>query len=262
VGFDFSAYHAVLLDLDGTLYHEEHALPGAAELVARLTREDRPFACLSNSTLGPAQLTRRLSRMGIAMPESAIYTAAVAACDYVLTHFARPAVFNLATQDINDLLEGKVNLANTEHDACDAVICGVPGSVFATEARQRTAMLLARKGAILVGTCADRVYPSPRGLEIGVGALTAMLAYAANVTPVFTGKPQRLFFEELCTRLRVEPHRCVLIGDNLESDIAGAKAVGMTTMLVLTGVTREQDVPHIPSHLKPDLVIPNLIELC
>jgi HAD superfamily hydrolase (TIGR01450 family) len=262
VGFDFSVYDAVLLDLDGTLYHEEHALRGAPELVDRLIREGRRFACLSNSTLGPARLTKRLSRMGIAMPESAIYTAAAAACDYVRATFKhRASVFNLATEDIHDLLEGEVHWASSISDPCNVVICGAPANVFATEERQRTAMLHLRHGATLVGICADRVYPSPRGLELGCGALASMLAYAANVTPIYTGKPEALFFHELCERLGVQPSRCILIGDNLESDIAGAKAVGMKTMLVLTGVTHEADVPRIPPHLKPDLIIPNLAEL-
>ena len=75
--------------------------------------------------------------------------------------------------------------------------------------------------------CADRVYPSPRGLEFGSGAMTAMMSYASGVAGVFTGKPEAVFFEELCSQLAVEPRRCLLIGDNLESDVGGAKRMGM-----------------------------------
>ena len=64
------------------------------------------------------------------------------------------------------------------------------------------AMILLRNGAAHVAICADRVYPSPRGLEFGVGALAAMLAYASGATPVYCGKPEKLFFQELCRRLR------------------------------------------------------------
>ena len=104
-------------------------------------------------------------------------------------------------------------------------------------------MLLLRKGAALAAICADRVYPSPRGLEFGVGAMAAMLAYAVDVRPIFCGKPEKLFFNELCHRLGVRPDRCVLIGDNLESDIAGAKGVGMKTILTLTGVATRKTPP-------------------
>jgi 4-nitrophenyl phosphatase len=91
--------------------------------------------------------------------------------------------------------------------------------------------------------------------------MASMLAYAAGVTPLYTGKPEPIFFQELCTRLGVEPSRCILIGDNLESDIAGAKRLGMATILTLTGVTHAADVPSIPPHLRPDWIVADLSEM-
>ena len=263
--FDFDAFDAVLLDLDGTIYHEEHALPGAVELIRRFQVEGRKYACLTNSTSNPERIAARLGRMGVKVDPAHIYTAAAAACDFVMERFgaqsAPPRVFNLSTEGVHDMLDGKVQWVNDERGPCDAVVCGVPVNVFATDERQRAAMILLRKGAALVAICADRVYPSPRGMEFGVGAMSAMMAYAANVTPVFTGKPERFFFEELCRRLGVAPRRCVLVGDNLESDIAGAKGVGMKAVLVLTGVATEADVQRLPAELRPDWVAPGLPEL-
>ncbi|HEY7119895.1 MAG TPA: HAD-IA family hydrolase [Tepidisphaeraceae bacterium] len=257
--FDFSPYAAVLLDLDGTLYHEDHVLPGAADLVHRIQGEGRKYACLTNSTSSPQRLRKRLSQMGIDIPEANIYTAAAAAADWVLERYPpRPRVFNLATEGLHEMLDGRVNWVNQIGEPCDAVIAGAPANVFATNERQRTALYLCRAGATLVGVCADRVYPSLRGLEFGSGAMTHMLAYAANVTPVYAGKPEPIFFEELCAKLGVEPGRCILVGDNLESDIAGARQFGMTTVLTLTDVTRPEDVPNIPSPLKPGHVVQDL----
>lgn len=266
---DFADFEAVLLDLDGTVYHEEHALPGAVELVGRLRARDSRFACLTNSTSSPARIADRLSRMGIAIDAAHVYTAARATADYVLQTFASdspagrhlPRVFNLSTEGIQEMLEGHVKWVERSEEECDAVICGVPLNVFATAERQRTAMLLLRQGAALVAICADRVYPSPRGLEFGVGAMAAMLAYAANARPVYCGKPEPLFFNELCHRLDVRPDRCVLIGDNLESDIAGAKRVGMKTVLTLTGVASKQDAERLPPAQRPDWIISDLREL-
>src|SRR5580765_1081378 len=65
VPINFDAFEAVLLDLDGTVYHEEHALPGAVELIHRLQREGRKYACLTNSTSSPDRLADRLQRMGV-----------------------------------------------------------------------------------------------------------------------------------------------------------------------------------------------------
>lgn len=259
VSFDFSRFSAVLLDLDGTIYHEDHVLPGAAALVARLQREGRKYACITNSTSNPQRLRARLATMGIEMPTEAIFTAASAAADYVLERFGqRPRVFNLATEGLAELLEGKVHWVNQIGDPCDVVIAGAPANVFATADRQRVALYLLRAGAALVGICADRVYPSPRGLEFGSGPMTEMLAYAAGVRPTYAGKPERIFFEELCHKLGVRPDGCVLVGDNLESDIAGAKKLGMTTVLTLTGVTCAADLDRLMASARPDLVIEDL----
>jgi HAD superfamily hydrolase (TIGR01450 family) len=256
---DFSPFSAVLLDLDGTLYHEDQVLPGAAALVRRLQDEGRIYACLTNSTSSPQRLQARLAGMGIEMPTAVIYTAASASADYVLERFAvRPRVFNLATEGLAELLEGKVTWVSAIGEACDAVIAGAPANLFATAERQRIALYLLRAGAALVGICADRIYPSPRGLEFGSGAMAEMLAYAANVRPTYAGKPEAIFFQELCRKLEVEPGSCVLIGDNLESDIAGAKKLGMTTVLTLTGVSAASDVARASPALAPDRIIEDL----
>src|SRR4051812_31229896 len=103
---DFSPYHAVLLDLDGTLCHEDHALPGAVEVVKKFQAEQKKFAILSNSTDSPLRVMQRLERMGLDVEPDVIYTAAAAACDYVLATYAtnpesrKPRVFNLATESV------------------------------------------------------------------------------------------------------------------------------------------------------------------
>ena len=262
---DLSKYEAVLLDLDGTVYFEEHPLPGAVELIRRLQGHRRKYACLTNSTSSPDRVSARLKRMGVEVDPNHIYTAAAATADYVLETFGADGrianVYNLSTEGIHDMLDGKVKWVDGENEPCDAVICGVPLNLYATDERRRTAMLLLKKGAALAAICADRVYPSPRGLEFGVGAMAAMLAYATQVQPVYCGKPEALFFHELCHRLVAEPSRCVLVGDNLESDIAGARSVGMHTILTLSGITKRQDVERLAAEKKPDAVVEDLREL-
>jgi HAD superfamily hydrolase (TIGR01450 family) len=264
---DFTPYHAVLLDLDGTLCHEDHALPGAVEVVTRFQNENRKFAILSNSCDSPLRVMQRLENMGLDVDPDVIYTAAAAACDYVLQTFAtnpetrKPRVFNLATESVHDMLEGMVEWVVDQTQHCDAIICGAPANAHATEERRRTALVLARHGAAIVGCCADRVYPSPRGIEFGSGAMTWMLSYAANVEPIFCGKPEKLFFQELCHRIQVAPEMCILVGDNLEADIHGAKGVNMRTILSLSGVTRAADIEQLTDEQRPDLLIQDLREL-
>src|SRR5215207_3282451 len=149
---DFSPYQAVLLDLDGTVYHEDHPLPGAIELIKRLQTEQRPFACLSNSSASPLRIMTRLEMMGVDIDPNNIYTAAAAACDYVVETLGRenpdaprkPRVFNLATESVDEMLSGLVDWVNASNEACDCVIVGPPDTVYTDPQRQRTALLLAR----------------------------------------------------------------------------------------------------------------------
>ncbi len=121
-----------------------------------------------------------------------------------------------------------------------------------------TAIKLLRGGAKLVGVCADRLYPSRHGLEIGCGAFCAMLAYAAGTRPTFCGKPEASFFHDACRLIGAEPSQCLMIGDNLDADILGAKAVGMRAGLVLGGVSTQKDVADLPDDLRPAFVADDL----
>ena len=262
---DFSPYQAVLLDLDGTLLRQDAALPGAAALVDHLRAIGRPFAIITNSTAGPRRVAERLQAEGIAVPRGQVWTAAQAACDYVVAkargNLGRPPrVMNLGTIDVDELLDGRAELVNA-HGPCDAVIAGTPTNARAGEERQRLALRLLRDGAELVAVCADRVFPSARGLEFGSGAFTAMLAYAAGVRATYCGKPEKRFFLEVCRRLKVDSRQCLLIGDNLEADVLGGKAVGMRTILVLDGVTRRSDLEQLAPAMHPDAVVTGLTEL-
>ena len=309
---DLNSADAVLLDLDGTVYHDNDPLPGAAELIARLQARGRTFACLSNSTGSPAFVLNRLAGFGVHLNPELVYTAAVATCDYV-RDLARQwprrlRVYNLSSGSAEELLGDAVdwledadvahavrdsNAAKNSHAAedssnssdaadfnrqtdftdstaaCDVVIVGAPTASHATEARRRTALALLRRATArqpggraapprLIGMCADRVFPSPRGIEFGAGALTEMLAYAAGVVPTYIGKPEAVFFRELCRRLGVDPTRCVLVGDNPESDIAGARGVGMKTILTLTGIVTPADLATLPPEGRGDEVIDDL----
>lgn len=263
MAFDFSNYAAILLDLDGTIYHADHALPGAVALLERLKREGRKYACLSNTTLSPQEVAQRLSGFGVTgLDADHIYTAAFAAITHILETFGpRPRVFNLATQGVHEMLDGKVHWVQGPGELCDVVMVGAPASQYASFDRQLMALQLLRDGAKLVGTSADRIYPTQTGVEFGSGALCAMLGYAANCTPYLSGKPQPVFFQNLCKKLGVEPSRCVLIGDNLETDIKGARQQGMMTILPLTGITNRKHLEALAPQDRPQLVIKDLTEL-
>lgn len=257
---DLKSYDAVLLDLDGTIWHEEVALPGAVELIAALQKRRQPFAFISNSGLSPAKLLARLGRMGVSgVACEQVYSAASAACDYVRGRWPKGArVFTIAGSAVDELLGDHVRFVDeADTQPADVVMSASLINPNVTIDRFQIALRHLIRGATLVALCNDRTYPTPRGEEVGAGGVAAMLSFAANVTPVLCGKPQRLFFEELCTHLKVRPDRCVLIGDNLESDIAGAGPLGMKTVLPLTGVTTRTHLEREHTH-RPDWVIEDL----
>lgn len=257
---DLREYEAVLLDLDGTIWAEDVALPGAIELIAALQARRQPFAFISNSDHAPSRLIRRFEAMGASVRPDQIYTASSAACDYVRNHFAAGArVFTVAGPAVVELLADRVTfVADDDARPCDVVISASLAHPNAAVRRLQLALRHLLRGATLVAMCADRRYPTPHGDEVGSGGLAAMLAYAANVQPIFCGKPQRVFFEELCGKLNVRPSRCVLIGDNLESDVAGARQVGMRAILPLTGITKRQHLEHVDPSIAPDAVVEDL----
>lgn len=259
---DLQSFAAVLLDLDGTVFHEETPLPGAMELVTALQRRGQPFAFITNSDLSPSRLRARLLTMGADVQEAQLYTAASAGCDYVRTHFARGVrVFSLAGPAADELLAGHATWVMDADEDCDVVLTASLAQPNATTPRLQMALRFILRGAQHVAFNADRAYPTLRGFEIGSGAVAAMLAYAGKHQPVYGGKPQPVFFEALCQRFALAPPECVLIGDNLESDVLGARCVGMTSILTLTGLTTRDQLASLPLDLTPDYVIDDLRQL-
>ncbi len=259
---DLRAFDAVLIDLDGTVWHEEVPLPGAIDLIARLQARKQKFAFVTNSGLSPARLKDRLVGMGAAVDESHFYSAASASCDFVRQHFPRGTrVFSVAGSACEELLSGHVEWVNDDASECAVVMSASLANKNATPDRFQFAIRHILRGAAHVALCADRAYPTPRGFEIGSGAVAAMLAYACGHQPIYCGKPQRVFFEELCHHLNVEPSRCVLIGDNLEADVAGARQMGMKSIVTLTGITTREMLKANVLGLVPDLVVEGLGEL-
>ena len=260
-------YAGVLLDLDGTLLKHESPLPGAADLVRHLQASGTRTLVVSNTTSGPSVIAKRLKAAGIDVPEDDVLTAAAAAVDYIehtshKLHGRPPRIFNLGQPDLDELLADVGTLVGGAGGECDFVLAGAPANELASDDRRRLALAMLRDGADLVGVCADRVYPSRRGIEFGCGAFCAMLGYAAGVKPTYCGKPEKVFFDDALARLgRPASKDVIMIGDNLEADILGGKAAGLRTGLVLGGVARRSEVDRLPDIMRPGFVVDDLPSL-
>lgn len=267
----FDELDAVLFDMDGTLYRDRHALPGVADVMTRLVGAGVRAVCVTNNSAHTgAQLSARLADMGIPMRAESIFTAAHAmvAIIHEIGEAAgrRPNVFNFAGDALPVELGDSAGLVEGRDAACDVVAV----ATFSRENRKPfdferavTGLNLLRSGATLLVGSADRAFPvkDEHGhlFDFGSGSLGAMFAYAADLSPDrvrYAGKPEPHFFELLGERYGIDIHRCLMVGDNLESDISGAKAFGMATALVLTGVSLPADIDRLG--IVPDLVCEDL----
>ncbi len=253
-------FDAVLLDMDGVLYHGERVLPGAVDFLRRIAHLRHAFIT-NNPRVPPAGVADRLARMGFERPDPCqIMTSAQAAALWLTKQ--KPDFRYFAVGDAG-LHEALAQAGVADQDNADFVVVGEgPGLDF----RSLTIgiNLILQKGAVLVSTNPDHnVDATCAGqpcVEPGGGALVAPFATGANVVPVTIGKPEPLLFEMALEKLGVDPGDCLMVGDRPDTDIAGAAAIGMKTALVRTGRFRPGEAypPDLP---KPDFDVESLSEL-
>ena len=121
----------------------------------------------------------------------------------------------------------------------------------------KLAALAIRNGAKFFATNRDPAYPSPEGLIPATGAMLASIETACGKKAVVAGKPEIIMYEvALAEHLHRDRDRFAIIGDRLDTDIAGGRNAGISTILTLSGSTSEEDIRH--SEIKPDYVIRDL----
>ena len=248
---------AFILDLDGVVYRGQAAIPGAAEFLDYLDGQSLPFTLVTNNaTRSPHDHRRRLSEMGVSVSADQILTSATATALYLERQYPTGArVFMIGESGLRTALyEAGFELAQAE---VQAVVVGMDRDV--TYSKLKTATILIRNGAQFVGTNPDLTFPSEEGLVPGAGAILAAVEAATGVAPIVVGKPEPLLFQQALERMNVEPGRAAVIGDRIETDVFGGRAAGLTTILVLTGAARREDL--VKAEVTPDHVLESLAEL-
>ncbi len=226
---------AVLLDMDGVLYHGDTPLPGAIDFVKRLA--DIPHLFLTNNPIrSPQAVAEKLWRMGFPAVEPAqVLTSALAAAVWLQRE--RPD-FSYYAVGAPGLAQALSLYGRADDEDADFVVVGEgPGLDYAT--LSRGIHLIVKRGARLIATNPDHNVDAEvdgeHRLLPGGGALVAPFAVAAGVEPVVIGKPSPLLFEMALERLGCEAAECLMIGDRPDTDIAGAAGLGLRTALVRSG---------------------------
>ncbi len=242
-------YDCFLFDLDGVLYRGDEAVPGAAEALAGLRRRGKRVAFLTNNSgRTPEAVAERLRRLGIDASPGEVVTSALATADLLAARGTRTA-FVIGEEGVRRALaDAGIEVRDGDPERVDVVVVGWDRA--ADYAKLRRAALLVQRGAGLVATNADPAYPAPDGLWPGAGALLAAVTTTTGAVPEVVGKPHAPLF--LRALERVGDGRPLVVGDRLDTDIAGARALGWDALLVLTGVTDEARL--MASEIRPTYV--------
>jgi HAD superfamily hydrolase (TIGR01458 family) len=243
-----------LIDLDGVIYIEDQIIPGAPEAVTGLREAGFPFRFLTNTTMKSRNtLVTKLSRMGIETEPGEVFsTTAVAARFLAREGISRVhlLVHEDAREDFHDF---EITVERPE-----AVIVGDLGEGF-TPGLLNAAFLSLRAGARLVALQKNRFWQTTNGPVLDAGAYVAALEYAAETEAVLVGKPNSAYFEAAIDDIGIPASSLVMVGDDVHTDILGARAVGTKTILVKTGKYHLDAVKPLPA--QPDWLLDSIASL-
>ncbi|HEY1406656.1 MAG TPA: HAD-IIA family hydrolase [Spirochaetota bacterium] len=225
----------IISDMDGVIYRGKELIPGAKLFVKKLLDSKTRFLFLTNnSEQTPLDLKRRLESMGIdGLTEDNFITSAMATA--IFLHEQRPhgSAFVIGGAGLTNELY-KVGYSITEH-APDYVVVGKTSSF--TYQMMKKAVQLIHDGARFIGTNPDLFDPTESGIEPACGAILASIEGATGKKPYIIGKPNALMMTIARKKLDSRSSETVMIGDRMDTDIIAGLEAGMTTCLVLSGVT-------------------------
>jgi HAD superfamily hydrolase (TIGR01458 family) len=248
---------AILLDIDGVLHVSGEPIAGAAGAIRRLRDNGHRLRFVTNTTTrSRLQLAEELRSHGFELEDDDVQTAA----DTAAKRLRGKRVLALTMHAIVHDLEG-LELVG---EGADAVLLGGADETPETNL-VFSYMNLARAfaeldaGAELYCLHRNRWWQTKRGPMLDAGAFVAGLEYASQTEATVLGKPSPAYFEAACEALDADPDMTWMIGDDLESDIVGANALGMRTVLVRTGKFRPDTVER--STVQPDGIVSSLAQL-
>jgi glycerol-1-phosphatase len=247
------SYDGFALDLDGVVWLTGQPIAGSVEAIARLRSRGRVVFLTNDPRSTREEYAERLRGIGVDTKVDDVLTSAAAAAEAVAAEAPGCGVYVVGSDALRaELRAAGLRVVERGDSAADAVVVGGHSGFDFAELHE--AMNAVRGGAELWATNRDPVYPTAGGLLPGTGAIVAAVETAAGQSARVVGKPEPAMFDAARHRLGAE--RPAIVGDSLDSDIAGGAAAGFGTVLVLTGRAARADAEHAP--VRPDVVVPDL----
>jgi len=232
-----------LMDMDGVLVREEHAVPGADRFLASLREQGTPFLLLTNNSIYTRRdLAARLRASGLDVPEEAIWTSALATARFLEDQRPGGSAFVI----------GEAGLTTALHDAGYTLTDRDPDYVVLGETRTYSferitrAIRLICGGARFIATNPDSTGPTPDGPLPATGSVAALISKATGVEPYYVGKPNPLMMRSALNALDAHSETTAMIGDRMDTDIVSGLEAGLETILVLTGLTTREEAESHP----------------
>jgi NagD protein len=238
-----------LMDMDGVLVSEEHAVEGADRFLARLRERDVPFLVLTNNSIYTRRdLSARLRTSGLEVPEESIWTSALATAQFLAGQRPGGSAFVIGETGLTTALH-EAGYTQTEREP-DYVVLGETRT-YSFE-RITHAIRLVAGGARFIATNPDPTGPSNQGPLPATGSVAALISRATGVDPYFVGKPNPLMMRSALNAIDAHSETTVMIGDRMDTDVIAGIEAGLETVLVLTGVTTRAEAerfPFRPAHI-------------
>ena len=245
-----------LMDMDGVLVREDHAVPGADRFLARLRELELPFLVLTNNSIYTRRdLAARLRRSGLDVPEEAIWTSALATANFLQSQRPGGTAFAIGEAGLTTALHS-AGYTLTDRDP-DYVVLGETRTYSFERISQ--AIRLIAGGARFIATNPDATGPTPDGPLPATGSVAALISHAAEVEPYFVGKPNPLMMRSALNAIDAHSETTAMVGDRMDTDIVAGLEAGMHTVLVLTGVTSRSAAERFP--YRPSRIVDSVADL-
>jgi len=245
-----------LTDMDGVLVHDNRPVPGAAELLDQWRETGTPFLVLTNNPIfTPRDLSARLARSGLRVPEDRIWTSALATAEFLKSQHPRGSAFVIGEAGLTTALH-EAGFVLTETDP-DYVVVGETRNYSFDRITQAIRMINA--GARFIITNPDATGPTPSGVVPATGSFAALISHATGKAPYVVGKPNPMMFRSAMNRIGAHSENTGMIGDRMDTDVIAGIEAGLHTVLVRTGISDDAEVERYP--FRPDEILDSVADL-